>query len=352
MDLAYDAITQSSYTDRAVTPTPTPKPPETEENTSSTSTDPSEPDPQATPKSAPRRENLQTEFQESFKAFSATPWGAKLGGWWTSTTKQGQSYYEEAVKEAEDLRVDALKGWGDLKEAVVMGSGRARGLSGGEGTIGKPEEGKGEGEGPSEDEKKMQETETFLDKFKAEAAKRLKDVQAAEDAADEALLRFGTNIRSFLRDAVVITEPDDDQQPGEVLFESKDKSGKRVVHASRLDGQLYVIHTTPTRFTKDPEDEGGQWTQFKKDFDIEKQTETVARDLERYPELRQTMEELAEKVEYKEFWTRYYFLRMVLEAQEERRRKLLKGMAGLPPTSSYDFVLTGLLQLPQTKQKK
>ncbi len=318
MDLAYDAITQSSYTDRAATPTP-PKP-------ADTSTP--EPDPQATPKSAPRQ-NLQTEFQETFKAFSASPWGAKLGGWWSSTTKQGQSYYEEAVKEAEDLRVDALKGFNDLKETIVT---RTRGMSGGDATLPSPEtaaEGSSEQkEAISAEDAKLQETDSFLDKFKAEAAKRLKEVQAAEDAADEALLRFGTNIRNFLKDAVVITEPDqnDEQQPGSVLFESKDKTGKRVVHASRLDGQLYVIHTTPTSFTQDPEDSGGQWTKWKEEeFDIEKQTETVAGDLERYPELRETMERLAGEVEYRDFWTRYYFLRMVLEGQEKRRRELLKG---------------------------
>ena len=304
MDLAYDAITQSSYdNNRATTPTP-PKP-----------TD--EPSPQATPK-APPRQNLQTEFQETFKALSASPWGAKLGGWWSSTTKQSQSYYEEAVKEAEDLRVDALKGFNDLKQNIVT---RTRGMSGGDADLPPATPDTKE----ATEEEKIAETETFLDKFKAEAAKRLKDVQAAEDAADQALLRFGTNIRNFLKDAVVITEPDDEQQSGEVIFESKDQSGKRVVHASRLDGQLYAIHTTPEKFTHDPEDEGGQWSKWKEEFDIEGQTETIAKDLDRYPELRAMMERTKEEIEYKDFWTRYYFLRMVLEAHEAKRKELLKG---------------------------
>ena len=76
----------------------------------------------------------------------------------------------------------------------------------------------------------------FLERFKAEAAKRLKEVQKAEDAADKALLKFGTNVRNFLREAVSVTAPEDEQKGGEVLFESKDASiGKRTIHTSRLD---------------------------------------------------------------------------------------------------------------------
>ena len=33
-----------------------------------------------------------------------------------------------------------------------------------------------------------------------------------------------------------------------------------------------------------------------------------------------------EKVEYKVFWCRYYFLRHVIESEEKRRREMLKGM--------------------------
>ena len=33
-----------------------------------------------------------------------------------------------------------------------------------------------------------------------------------------------------------------------------------------------------------------------------------------------------EKVEYGDFWCRYYFLRLVIETEEQKRRELLKGM--------------------------
>ena len=41
------------------------------------------------------------------------------------------------------------------------------------------------------------------------------------------------------------------------------------------------------------------------------------------------MEKLVpEKVEYKLFWTRYYFLRKAVEADERRRKEVLKGKLG------------------------
>jgi len=49
-------------------------------------------------------------------------------------------------------------------------------------------------------------------------------------------------------------------------------------------------------------------------------------DLEKYPELRRAMEKLVpEQVEYANFWSRYYFLRLVVENQEQTRKELLKG---------------------------
>ena len=332
MDLAYSYDHVINTEDRAVTPTPPNAP--SSSDTTSTSTDPT------TPKSTPTQptQSLQTEFQETFKAFSASPWGAKLGGLWGNVRKQGESYYEEAVREAEAARIDAVKGFNDIKEGIA---GRVRSLSinekealesdKSEATTAQDREPvPGEEPVPMQDNvdqaRVLQENENFLERFKAEAAKRLKDVQKAEDAADDALLKFGTNIRNFLRDAVAVTAPDDSEQPGEVLFESKDSSGKRMIHASRMDAQLHLIHTTTSRFMQDPADSGAEWETFDKQFDIDQKTNAIAKDLDTYPELRRTMEALVpEKVDYTDFWLRYYFLRQALEAQEDKRRELLKG---------------------------
>lgn len=172
----------------------------------------------------------------------------------------------------------------------------------------------------------VKEAEGMLSRFRAEAAKRLKDIEKAEDAADEALLKFGTNIRSFLRDAVTIAPPAEDASgnPGAVLFESKDSSGKKVVHATRFDAQLHVIHSSLDSFLKDPV--SPEWDGWKRSFDVEKKTDDIARDLDKHAELRTAMEKLVpEKVEYGAFWERYYFLRHVIESEEQRRREMLRG---------------------------
>lgn len=173
----------------------------------------------------------------------------------------------------------------------------------------------------------LKESETVLSRLRGEAAKRLRDLQRAEDAADEALLRFGSNLRDFFRDAITIAPPagdEADKQGSTVLFESKDAHGKRVIHTSRFDAQLHVIHTSPERFTKDGT--GAEFEAWAKEFDIDKKTADISSDLEKYPELRATMEKLVpDKVPYADFWKRYYFLRHGIETAEARRKDLLKG---------------------------
>ncbi|KAK5013646.1 hypothetical protein LTR16_004207 [Cryomyces antarcticus] len=169
----------------------------------------------------------------------------------------------------------------------------------------------------------------MLSRLRLEAAARLKTISKAEDAADEALLKFGTNIRNFLRDAVTVAPPAADGEKnadgsGKVLFESKDAEGKRVIHTTRFDAQLHVIHSSLDSFSRDPA--SPEFEPWARGFDVEKQTERIGRDLEAYEELRRAMEKLVpERVAYEEFWKRYYFLRHVIETEEQRRRELLKG---------------------------
>ena len=167
----------------------------------------------------------------------------------------------------------------------------------------------------------------MLSRFRSEAAKRLQDIQKAEDAADEALLRFGSNMRNFFKDAVTIAPPTDeevDSGKSKILFESKDSEGKRVIHTTRFDAQLHVIHCSLDSFLKDPA--SAEYEPWAKEFDVERRTSEIGKDLERYEELRRAMEKcVPEKVDYSTFWTRYYFLRHVIEDEERRRKELLKG---------------------------
>ena len=296
----------------------------------------------------PQEGSLNAEFQEAYKSFSASPWGAKLGGFFGNVKKQGESYYQGARQEASVASEEALKGFTGLTSTLVN---RARSMSTNDSTASdatelQPDAKHGEAKpstSTSETERSaseaLQESEGIISRFRIEAAKRLKDIEKAEDAADEALLRFGTNIRNFLKDAVSIappTEETDKDGKTKILFESKDQDGKRVIHTTRFDAQLHVIHSSQDSFTKDPV--SPEYEKWKTDFNVEKKTEEIATDLEKYDELRRAMEKLVpENVEYEQFWKRYYFLRMVIESEEQRRRDMLKGK--LPLISSDLSVL-------------
>ncbi|KAL8954212.1 MAG: hypothetical protein Q9183_007265, partial [Haloplaca sp. 2 TL-2023] len=141
---------------------------------------------------------------------------------------------------------------------------------------------------------------------------------------------------NFLRDAVTVAPPSEEDGKGQgkggsskVLFESKDQDGQRVIHTTRFDAQLHAIHSSLDSFAKDPE--SAEYDKWHQEFDVEKKTDAIAADLEKYEGLRKAMEKLVpEKVEYKTFWSRYYFLRMVIESEEQRRREMLKDAARDP----------------------
>jgi hypothetical protein len=233
--------------------------------------------------------------------------------------------YKEAQQELSAVGEEASKGLTDLRSSIIN---RTRGLS-----LGQPHTAGEQADKDKNGEKKelstdeaLKESEGVLARLRTEAAKRLKEIEKAEDAADEALLKFGTNLRNFLKDAVTIAPPSEEAgQSSTVLFESKDASGKRVIHTTRFDAQLHVIHSSTDSFTKDPvSEEYEPWT---KTFDLDSKTEDISKDLENFAELRTSMEKLVpDTVSYGDFWKRYYFLRHSIETAEARRRDLLKGM--------------------------
>jgi hypothetical protein len=326
-------------------------------------TNPSTPNPD--PSTHPPTTDLNTEFQQAFKAVSSSPWGARLGGLFAQAKKQGESLYSDAQKEYASRSEQAVKVAGELQKTLVEST---RNISiapdaGGANTsfsdpnFALPEDATVGGKGKEKEVLDTQagapasrpdslpadivkEATSLVSLLRSKAATatanlNLQKIQAAEDAADEALLKFGSGIKSFLRDAVTVTAPSTSSNSTEVLFETNDAEGKRVIHSSRFDAQLHVIHTSPQTFTVDPD--SPEYTQFASDFDISAKTDGIAADLEKYPELRRAMEKLVpEKVEYAPFWTRYYFLRKVIQEEEVRRREVLKGMhIPLPISTSY-----------------
>ncbi|KAJ4407881.1 hypothetical protein N0V91_003546 [Didymella pomorum] len=276
--------------------------------------------------------NFNTEVQEAYKAISSSPWAARLGGFWQTAKKQGEQYYETAA---------ASKQYKEATAGVSNLISHARNLSvqANDAAASTAKDLKSELDTDKEDMTPhpdrpesltadiLKEAQGIVSLFQSNASKRLKELQKAEDAADEALLKFGSNVRNFLAEAVTIAAPASGSQAekdGAVLFESKDSSGKKVVHATRFDAQLHVIHSTLDSFLKDPA--SPQWEAWKKDFDAEKKTDAIAKDLEKHEELRNAMEKVVpEKVDYATFWCRYYFLRHVIESEEQRRREMLKA---------------------------
>ncbi len=295
--------------------------------------------------------DLRTDLESTFRAVQSSQWGSTLNSWFTTARQQSTSFVADLQKEATEAQEQATKGFSSLKDQVVS---RTRGLSldagpGPEGAVpgeegvplvrvasGADASAAAEAEALEAPESLpadiVKEAGTLVASLRETAASRLKDLQRAEDAADDALLKFGTNVRNFLRDAVTVSAPDESEAAkeaegrNEVLFETSEPgTGKKVFHSTRLDAQLHAIHTTSKSFTVDPA-EGEQWDEWAKAFDIDSKTEDVARDLERYEELRRAMEKLVpEMVEYRVFWMRYYFLRSAVEAEETRRREVLKG---------------------------
>ncbi|KAL1871186.1 hypothetical protein VTK73DRAFT_2237 [Phialemonium thermophilum] len=313
MDLAYDHIQEEAF------------PKETDEGSGRDRT------------GSEHASTLNVDIQEAYKAISSSPWGARIGGFFGNVVKQGESVYREAQHELTAVGQDATRGLSDLRDTLIH---RTRSLSlttpdapasATEGAAPRAAETGEKDATPTEPtasapDQALKESETVLSRLKTEAAKRLKDLQKAEDAADEALLKFGSNLRNFLKEAISIAPPAEssESQGSTILFESKDAQGKRVIHTSRFDAQLHVIHTTTENFVQDPASpEFEAWTET---FDIGKKTDDIAKDLATYPELRATMEKLVpDQIPYADFWKRYYYLRHGLETAEARRRDLLKA---------------------------
>ncbi|KAI9765435.1 MAG: hypothetical protein M1840_007393 [Geoglossum simile] len=297
------------------------------------------------------KETLDTEFQQAYKAISSSPWGARFGAFMGSVKKQGESYYEGARQEYSVASEQATRGFTSLTSSIIS---RTRSLSlsaspdgvesssadNNTGTQADNDVPGASKEGARSESEALRESEGILARFRSEAAKRLKDIEKAEDAADEALLKFGNNIRNFLRDAVTIAPPAEGAEIGsdgkaKVLFESKGEDGKRVFHTTRFDAQLHVVHSSLDSFARDPS--SPEYADWLKDFSADGKTDQIAKDLETYPELRNVMEKLVpDNVTYTDFWKRYYFLRHVVETEEQRRKELLKGATATEEEICWD----------------
>lgn len=63
--------------------------------------------------------------------------------------------------------------------------------------------------------------EGLLEKLRKGASAKIAEIEAVEARADEYLIKFGSNIGNFLRDAITIAPPTEGEEKGEVVFEAK-----------------------------------------------------------------------------------------------------------------------------------
>ncbi|KAI5787757.1 hypothetical protein FPQ18DRAFT_238790, partial [Pyronema domesticum] len=259
-------------------------------------------------------ETLNEEFQSAYKAISNSPWGARFGAFVGNVRKQGESYIEVAKKEYPAVAEQAQKGITNITTNIVN---RTRALSIGQNQPRDAAAAEGQDKGKEKEE-------TLLQRLKVTAEKKIAEIEEAEKRADAYLLKFGESIGGFLRDAVTIAPPSE-KEGDEVVFEAKGaEDQKKQIFTTRLDAQLHLLHTNLELFKTDSKTDS--FATFSKEFSADKETERIAADLERYPELRSTMEKLVPaEVEYKPFWIRYYFLRNELDLEEKKRKELLKG---------------------------
>ncbi|KAF3119783.1 hypothetical protein TWF569_003593 [Orbilia oligospora] len=284
-----------------------------------------------------RQQSLSSEFDEAYKTIQSTAWGARFGAIFETVKKQGEVYYDATKTEYASRSEQAQKGWTGLREAVVT---RSRALSTSNNApdaipeaSNEEEVGESSATGAKAGET-SQTTANLISRLRAEAIKGITEVQKAEDAADAYLAKMGANLGNFLRDAVTIAPPTEEEKAAaekaekDVLFETKgSEDSKRPIHTTRLDAQLHLLHTNLDNFKSDPRSPkyAAEWVAS---FSAEQKTEQIAKDLETYPELRNSMEKLVPgEVSYEEFWKRYYFLRGELDAEEQKRKELLKVAA-------------------------
>ncbi|CAN3354934.1 hypothetical protein DICA3_B06590 [Diutina catenulata] len=146
------------------------------------------------------------------------------------------------------------------------------------------------------------------------------------DAVDEQLeklenaaIGYASSFASFFSKVVSIepSEPDKASTPQPETLFSRD-AFLTDYGSSRYEQELYKLHTSDKVYLEPSEDA--------EKIDIEAKTEEIASLLKKYPALEQTMHELADKVEYREFWQRYFAADARLKQTEERRQALTKAV--------------------------
>ncbi|CAN6649226.1 protein Dos2p [Trichomonascus vanleenenianus] len=275
-------------------------------------------------------DRLENELEKAFtKVTDKNSWSS----WWSTVKQKGELALNETKKDLESVRQE-------IGTLLAEQSKPAAGPSSEESKETKDthlndstETITADGEAPTNSHEPTmltalsQKAQTYIDELD-------RDLEKIENKAGSYLSQVGSDLRSFLKDAVTVSSPvarprdgfDPDageDAPSEVLFNVPEDI-RNQIYSTRLDAQLHALHTSKEPFlVKTSEDDG--YNKFAADFDVDKKTDQIAKDLEEHPSLRKLMEQLVpSQVSYNEFWTKYYYMRGQIAQQEEKRKLLVQ----------------------------
>lgn len=284
---------------------------------------------------------IETAFQKLSTVVSSNPttsaWGSKLGGFWSKVRETSETALKEVGKdfvaaknELDDLLISATTSTDvATSQQQQQQEQQQREISKEDQTLASSTDTlRPESEGTTNNKKKVTDMLGLLTKKAQLYIDDLdRDLEVIENKAGSYLTKVGTDLKSYLKDAVNVERPGvsstsgDAKENSEVLFNVPEDIRSQI-YSTRLDAQLHALHTSKDPFLVKNEDPA--WEPFLAKFDVDKKTDEIAADLEKYPELRKLMDEMVAEIGYKDFWTRYYFMREQIAVQEEKRKQLLK----------------------------
>ncbi|CAO3666650.1 unnamed protein product [Umbelopsis vinacea] len=151
--------------------------------------------------------------------------------------------------------------------------------------------------------------------------------------AEQYLEKFGTDAVQALSKAITVIAPEEDES-NEFGADSTDNNSKsKRIFASRREAMLAELRAdhsiyleAPIKDIDEDDEESKICHTFVAGFSVEEYTDEIAKLLEEYPELRQTMDELVPiQVSYHDFWLRYFYRVWKIDQEDEKRRQIVQG---------------------------
>ncbi|KAG2186023.1 hypothetical protein INT43_002461 [Umbelopsis isabellina] len=176
------------------------------------------------------------------------------------------------------------------------------------------------------------------------------ELAAGSKFAEQYLEKFGTDAVQTLSRAITVVAPEDseyaDSEFGTSSATENQSSSKRIYwniySTSRKEAMVAELRTDKSYFmmppTQEDEDVKKIYETFVAGFSVEEYTDEIAKLLQEYPDLRQTMDELVPvQVSYHDFWLRYFYRSWKIDQEDEKRRQIVQGADAQDDDDDADF---------------